>query len=130
MSNLKKIISSVDSFDCIGGVSDGEIARAEKVLGLKFADEYKEYLKEYGTGFFDTMEPTGLNISKRLNVVDITLMERELRSLPKEFYVIENLAIDFLLILQNDKGEVFEVDGTGNRRKIFNSFAEYISDNI
>ncbi len=130
MRSLKSIINNVDDFECTGGVSLDEIADAEKKLNLKFADDYKEYLCKYGTGFFDNFEITGLNISKRLNVVDVTLREKELKELPKDMYVIENLGIEGIFIYQKSNGEIFEVNAQGEAKKIFNNFSDYLLSNL
>lgn len=125
MMNLEEI----KNFECTGGVSEEEILSAEEKLGLKFSDEYRKYLSKYGTGFFDTMEPTGLNVSKRINVVDVTLFEKGCRELPEDVYVVENLGIDGIIIVQNTKGEIFEANMSGNLKKIYNNFLEYILSN-
>lgn len=41
-------------------------------------------------------------------------------------YVIENTGIDGILMLQNEKGEIFEVSPNSEPVKKFNSLAEYL----
>ena len=41
-------------------------------------------------------------------------------------YVVENLGIDGILILQNERGEVFEISPNTKPKKIYNSLADYL----
>lgn len=47
-------------------------AEVEKELGIKFAKDYYEYLKEIGLACFDGYELIGLTNTDRLNVVLVT----------------------------------------------------------
>ena len=49
---VKKILSMNDYF-AIGGVDEKTIETAEKELGLSFAFDFKEYLKELGQVIVD-----------------------------------------------------------------------------
>ena len=61
-----------------GGASEEQIIRAEKRLELKFPEEYKDYVKEFGAISFLGNEWTGLNVDGYLNVVNMTEEERAL----------------------------------------------------
>ena len=83
-----------------GGASKEQIERAEKRLNLKFSEEYKEYLKEFGAISFFGNEWSGLNIDGYFNVVNMTEDEKALNeSFPKKHFVIENIGVDSIFII-------------------------------
>lgn len=111
--------------DCFTGkgAKDDAIAQAEHELSLKFADDYKKYLRECGVASADGHEFTGLIESKRLNVVDATLAWREKQSsVPEDLYVVENLQMDGIVILQAADGKVYKT--------ILDEAPKYICDSL
>jgi len=105
------------------------IEEAEKKLKLRFSVDYKEYLSEFGFAVFEEHELTGICNGKRLDVVKNTLEERECnRFLSNEWYVIECLGIDGVVIWQNEKGEIIQTTPDGSINKICDSLCEYIED--
>lgn len=116
-----------DDFIMIGPVSAEDIREAEVQLGLTFAEEYKEYLEQCGVASANGHEFTGLVNSKRLNVVSVTLAEKEKNpSVGDDFYVIENLGIDKIITWQDSNGNLYQTVDTGNPKKLSMSFAEYL----
>lgn len=128
VDNLRQIINSIDGFLQLKGASDSQILEAEYALGLKFATEYKSYLKEFGCISFSHHELTGLNASERLSVVVVTNFERKRYKglFPSNLYVLEILNDGDIIIAQDESGEVFESDGLGKYKKIFNSLSDYL----
>ena len=61
------------------GVDETEITEAERVLGVRIDGGYRQFLKRFGWGGVGHVELYGLgsNVPAHLNVVDITLSERE-----------------------------------------------------
>jgi hypothetical protein len=59
-------------------------------------------------------------------VVDVTIKERERYEIPADMYVIEDTHIEDILILQNSKGEIFELQNSKKIKKIFNSLSDYL----
>ena len=108
------------------GASEEQILRAEKRLELKFPEEYKNYVKEFGAISFLGNEWTGLNIDGYLNVVNMTEEERALNEFfPKKYFVIENIGVDRMLIISNEKGEIYTIQY--NKIKFLcNSLSEYL----
>ena len=109
MKDLVSIIKNKFDYRMLGGVTEKQIDDAEKQLGVKFSKEYRSYLNEFGAATFGSHEFTGICSSKRLNVVDVTEEERVLHpEIPNDFYVIERLDIDDVIIWQSSSGEVYQ----------------------
>lgn len=120
-------IKGLKNMRSLGRASEAQILQAENLIGIKFADEFKEYAKEYGAISAYGLELCGVCNSKRLDAASFTLEERELnKNFPNDMYVIENLGIDGILILQNERGEVFEISPNTKPKKIYNSLADYL----
>ena len=123
--NILEIIKSLKDVRSLGGANETQILEAESLIGLEFSDEFKEYVKEYGAVSAYGLELLGVSRSKRLDAASVTLEERELNeNFPSDMYVVENLGIDGILILQNKKGEVFEISTNTKPKKIYNSLAD------
>lgn len=128
MESIIDVIGKLENLKHLKGASREEIKNAERILNLSFALDYKKYLGTYGTIIAIGIELTGLNVSPRINVVDVTLNERKINpNIPSNMYVIENTAIEGILILQNEKSEIFELNNVGIIKKIYNSLSEYIT---
>lgn len=120
-------IKGLKNMRSLGRASEVQILQAENLIGIKFADEFKEYIKEYGAVSAYGLELLGVSKSKRLDAASVTLEERELNeNFPNDMYVVENLGIDGVLILQNERGEVFEISPNAKPKKIYNSLADYL----
>ena len=108
-----------------GGISEEDITSAERSLKLKFSNEYKLILKELGATRFYGKEINGLTKFPALNVVEETKNFRELTKISNDLYIISSLGIDFVKIMQNKKGEVFQ--GASNKiEKIADSIFDYL----
>ena len=132
VDTLLQIINDIDGLLKLQGASNAQIMEAENALGLKFSTEYKFYLKEFGCISFASHELTGLNTSKRLSVVAVTNFERKRKKqlLLSNAYVLEIVNDGDSIIMQNERGEVFEVYDAGECRKSFESFADYLKSLI
>ena len=110
------------------GRTEKEIDKAEKVLGISFAKDYREYLKEIGLACFDGHELTGLTKTERLNVVYVTREHREqIGKDVSSWYVIEEAGIDGIVLWQSSNGTVYETAPNSKSKKIAKSLAEYIA---
>jgi len=106
-----------------------QIDKAEHELEVSFANDYREYLAEFGCASVYGHEFTGICRAPRLNVVEITKEQRQLnKSIPSNWYVIEQGNIDDIVIWQNEVGEIFETSPGNLGIKIANNFLEYIAD--
>lgn len=127
MSKLIEKIKLLEDLFYAGKTTDEQIRSAEERLGVKFATDYKEYVKEYGVITYYGHELTGICRGKRLDVCKITVEEREDNlQIPLDFYVLEQLNIDGVVVWQNSKGEVFETIVGRKVKKICESLLEYI----
>lgn len=127
MLNFAKDLKEYDDFFAAEGADKQLVAEAESALSLKFTKEYAEYLEECGAASADGHEFTGLINSKRLNVVDVTKAAKKKNgSIPQDFYVVEELQIDGIVIWQSESGEVYMTASDGLPEKINDSLAEYI----
>lgn len=126
MEKIIKVIEHLDDLRYLKAASNLEIENAEKELKLEFSAEYKKYLKKYGVISAKKVELTGIVKSSRLNVVEVTKSVRESKAIKQDLYVVENLGIDGVLILQNSKGEIFELQSNLEIKKLYDSLSEYI----
>lgn len=127
MTSIVNKLRALPAFCSLTGVSMEQIADAENALALRFADDYREYLLAFGIASSDGHEFTGICNSKRLNVVDVTLAERNIApDVPQNWYVLEETNIDGVVIWQNSIGEVFQTQPGREAIKIAGSICDYL----
>ena len=127
MKDIIKLIKSMPDYIGANGVDEKTINDAEKVLGLKFAKEYREYLANIGLAGFDDRELTGICKQNYLNVVYETNRRRKLYfNVPKDMYVVENLNIDGIVIWQSSDGSIYQTVHDSKPEKIYDSLYDYI----
>ena len=123
MAKFVDLIKTFDDFCAGKGVDEATIEAAEEKLGLKFADDYKEYISECGVASADGHEFTGIVDSKRLNVVDVTeAMRAKNPNASGELYVVEDLQTDKVVIWQSGDGRVYKT--------VYDDSAEVIADSL
>lgn len=127
MQDIIQIISNLKDMRFIKPASMEQIIEAEKELGVSFADDYTKYVEKYGVISARGIELTGITTHKRLSVVSVTKKERDMNSnIPINMYVIENMAIDGIVALQDETGKVYIITPNGIPTPAYNSLAEYI----
>ena len=110
----------------LNGADVDTVLEAEKKMGIRFSPDYRNYLMEYGVVSFGSHEWMGLGGAPYLDVVEETLAERERNQrFPKDCYIVENLGIDGVFILQNEEGMVYQLSDAG-LRKIGSCLEDYI----
>lgn len=108
-------------------VSMEQIIKAEKELGVNFANDYIKYVKKYGAISAKGIELTGVTTCERLNVISVTKRERNMNpNIPTNMYVIANIAIDGLITLQDETGKVYTVTPNESPKLSHKSLSEYI----
>lgn len=126
-SNIIQVISNLEDMRFIKAASADEIKKAESILGVEFARDYREYVSTYGVISARGVELTGITHHERLSVVCVTERERILNSnIPSDMYVIENIGIDGIVALQDKKGIIYTITPKGKPQKMCDSLVEYI----
>ncbi len=131
MTNFTDSISRMKRFSFHKPASIYEISNAENILELEFSKEYKEYLSKFGCASIYGKEFTGICDNSRLNVVDITLEERNFdQTVSRKWYVVEQLHIDGLCIWQDNEGSVFLKAPHTEAKKVADSLTEYLEQDL
>lgn len=124
---IYELIQPSNDIEISGGKSEPEVKQAQEKLGLKFSEEYREYLLKFGTLTFDGHELTGLSEAPWTNVVNVTLKQRELHPhIPKDWYVVEEAHIDDIIMWQSGTGEIYQSSYSSKPLKICDSFEAYL----
>ena len=130
MSSIIEKIVGIKNLYHAKGCTLEQIKKAENELQITFPDEYKDIVEKYGAISFFGTEWTGLNVDDYLNVVVVTKQERGLNSaFPTDCFVLENHAIDGILVICNEKGEIFSCHYS-NIEKIYDSISSYLDECI
>ncbi|MCL2603159.1 MAG: SMI1/KNR4 family protein [Defluviitaleaceae bacterium] len=128
MTSIIETLKNFSDLLSLSAVQESEITNAETKLSLKFAPEYREYISEFGAVAGNGHELTGILKSERLNVINATMKEWGLNPLaPRNLYVVENPAIDGIIIWQNADGEIFQSSPNSAPRVIASSLANYLT---
>lgn len=127
MKDILSVLQGKTDFYFLPGASNKSIEEAEQLLSVKFTDEYKEYARHFGAMSSSDHELAGVCASPRLNIVDVTLEERENNPyLTKKAYVIEQLNIDDLVVWQSESGDIFLTAANTKPYKLYDSLREYL----
>ena len=107
--------------------NDDQVVQAETALGLKFSEDFRKYVREFGVASFFDHELTGICEHKRLNVIDVTLEEREYSpGISRDWYVVEQTNFDGIVIWQSKDGTIYQSAPNATPQKKYDSLAEYI----
>ncbi len=127
-----KAVNSLHSLFTKEPATADEIEKAEKKLGVKFAEDYKQLLMEFG--WVESSEITLNTVSDKImsNVVKDTefLRETKLMEIPDNMYAICNFGIDLIFFLQDENGYIYEISPYTELRKINDSLVEFILADI
>ena len=128
MSSIIEELQQKSDFFCERGVSEEEIKNAEDALGTIFAEDYKDYLSQYGSVSCGGHELTGVSEEQSLDVVRVTLRNRlNNPSIRTPLYVVEETHIDGIVIWQDSNGEVLQSEYQGPALKKYESLTDYVS---
>lgn len=129
MNSIVQILKNQEDFIGGSGCDLEAIKDTERQIGTNFAEEYREYLKQISLTCFDGHEFTGITDDPRLDVVKVTIEERQHNlKVPDNWYVIEQTNIDGIVIWQANSGEIYQTCSGGRPRKLCNSLADFIQD--
>lgn len=128
MASIATFMARLPSFRMRAPASTEQIDMAEKALGLHFSEEYREYLSAFGAASIYGHEFTGICTAKRLDVVSVTIYERERNpQIPENYYVLEQLNIDDVVLWQAQNGNIYRTVGNSEPMIICDSFCNYIN---
>lgn len=127
MSDIRTVIEGLEGMMHLAPAAPEDVREAEEALGVRFAEDYLEYVMAYGVISARGVELTGVTTAKRLSVVCVTQKERELNAaMPEDCYVIENVAIDGVVAIQDASGRVYLLAPGEEPRYECGSLAEYL----
>ena len=127
MKDIIEVLNSMEDFIHGKKVKESYIAKAESELGIKFSDDYRRYIKAFGCMAIGGREFTGISKQANYDVVSITISQRQYNTAtPLDWYVIEQLNIDGIVIWQSQTGEIYQTSPNSKPKKISDSLTEYI----
>lgn len=127
MGNIVKTIKQIGLFTKESPVSDADVLCAETELGVKFADDYREYVMHYGAIRICGLELTGITSKEHNDVVSVTEYEKTYnKNISSGMYVIERMGVDSIVILQDSSGNIYINSPRHETKKIFDSLSEYL----
>ncbi len=128
MEGIVSILKQKDAFVSMQGATERLIEQSEIALGLRFAKDYTAYVKAFGAASFYGHELTGVCNAHQLNVVEVSLSERQYNhDIPEEWYVVEQVHIDGIVIWQSTKGHIFKSIPNAKPVKVCDSLVEYVN---
>lgn len=128
MSKIIEVVKGLRNLEKVGKISVADITDAEIQLRLNFAEEYKEYLAEFGAISANGIELTGIISVEYCNVVSATIQEWKLNpKIPHTMYVVENTYIDGIVVWQDNNGLIYQTSPGSAPNQIAVSLADYIS---
>jgi hypothetical protein len=130
MSNIVSTIKALPNLLALTPAANTEISDAETQLRLRFADEYKAYMAEFGAALADGIELTGIAKSEHRNVVSVTKQEWKLNpQVAHNLYVVENVGIEGIIIWQSFDGTLYQTTPNGEPVKVADSLESYLLQN-
>ena len=126
--NIISIIEKLPEMQYSFPASEEDIIKAEKELNVVFADEYKKYLLTFGAVQSDIIAISGIIDDEDYNVVNLTKrLKLSNKNIPDNFYVIEDVGVDGLVIWQSVDGTIYQSIPTSKPVKIFASLSEFLN---
>ena len=120
-------INKIGVFTKTQPATEADVLRAEKELGLKLSEEYKEYVMEYGAIRICGLELTGVTKGQVRDVAVVTKTEKQYNgNISPDMYVVEELGVDGIVILQDASGSIYINSPRHKTEKIFDSLSEYL----
>lgn len=97
--DIISIIKELPKMKFSGPVDEEEVSKVENELNLVFAEDYKKYLLNYGFAWSDIIVISGITDDEEYSVVDLTKKLKPIyKNIPSNFYVIEDVGVDGLVI--------------------------------
>ena len=127
MSKIVQVINSLPNLLALRPADKTQIDDAAIQLRISFAEEYKEYLAEFGAILADGIELSGIAKSDHRSVVTLTQKEWSLNpKVPHNMYVIENTNMDGIVMWQDADGVIYQSRPFVEPVKISSSLSDYL----
>ena len=127
MKTIIEVVKELPKMACVGRTNEEAIAAAEEQLHIRFAEEYRTYLAEFGAVSARRLELTGIISVEYCNVISATNTAWELNpQVPHTMYVIENTYIDGVYVWQDTAGVIYQTTPQTEPKQIAPSLVEYI----
>lgn len=127
MSIILDTISKIRHKNNVGKCSLESVKQAEEKLNLKFAEEYIDLITNFGTLVTDYLNLTSTIEDIEHDVVELTTKYRNYyNNFPKDMYVIFDVNVDGLVILQDATGKIYDIDETCELMNSYDSLNEFI----
>lgn len=131
MSNIISTIKKLPGMEYLLPASIEDIKKAEEKLNLIFADDYKEYLSFFGMVWSDIIAISGISNDEDYGVVELTNKLRLTHTnIPLDFYAIEDVGVDGLVIWQNKTGVVYQSVPNHKPVRIFDNLSDFLNHQI
>ena len=133
MNKIEDVVKKYD-YESLGNerkISESDLHIYEEALGVKFGEQLREYILNYGYLAYEYIEFDGINIGQKLDsdMIKDTENIRSLSDKVKELIVIENQGDgDYYLIDSNDNMYEFILDGSLELKELNIDFCQYISE--
>ena len=127
MFDIISTIKKLPSMESLSPANSETIKIAEETLKLKFAEDYKKYLSTFGAVCSDIIAISGISDKSYINVLNLTLKARSANEqIPPNFYVIEDVGVDGLIIWQDETGAIYQSTPLKAPKKINDNLSDYL----
>lgn len=110
-------------------ITDEMLDEAEKRMNVKFPEEYRQFLREFGHGGIGGIEVLGVGKNGSLLFEKVTL-EYRAYGLPQELFVIENCG-EWQYCINSDNGKVVMWSrGDFEYSEAYDDFEAYLYDRV
>ena len=109
MDNIINFITNTKGITTSTPVLPELIVESQKLLRVRFSEDYKEMLLNFGALMYHGNTILGLNPEHKYDCVSVTIDMKEFdEDIPANMYVIMMADIDSLLFLQDECGNVYK----------------------
>lgn len=127
MSDIISTIIKLPGMESHKPASEEVIKSVEEKLNLKFADDYREYLINFGAVRSEIIAISGITNDPEYGVLELTNKIRLFNTqIPTNFYVIEDVGVDGLVIWQDETGTIYQSLPTKAPMQLYNNLTDYL----
>lgn len=127
--NIIDVIYSLAQTDKLysGDGSDASaIEAAKEALCVEFSEDFVEYVQKFGSILVRDIELCAIVDNEYSTVAQTKKMRKNFEDFPIDCYVIENIGIDNIVMVQNAEGRVFQYKPEHGLTLAGNSLSDYL----